>query len=263
MPRTSGIGSAKLAPTTSNEAILSRKARMAISTQHEARPVVFVVDDDVTMRESLELLIAGAGWESETFASAREFLAHPRAPAPSCLVLDVSPPDINGLELQGCMGAELSHTPIVVISGHVDVPLAVRAMKQGAADFLTKPFSDDALLGAVGDALDRSRAALLQEGELRALRERHASLTPREREVMALVVAGRLNKLVAHELGISEVTVKAHRGCVMRKMKAGSVANLVRIAARLDGQPAPRPATPPQSPRSIPSSNGYAPAFPV
>jgi FixJ family two-component response regulator len=147
------------------------------------------------------------------------------------------------------MGAELSHTPVVFISGDVDVPLAVRAMKQGAADFLTKPFSEGALLGAVRDALERSRAVLLQEGELQVLRERHASLTPREREVMALVITGRLNKIVARDLGISEVTVKAHRGCVMRKMKAASVADLVRIAARLDGLPSSGPSTFPQRPR--------------
>ncbi len=236
---------------------------MAISMQHEARPVVFVVDDDVAVRESLEVLIASADWEAETFACAHEFLAHPRIPAPSCLVLDVSLPDINGLDLQSRIGAALSHTPIIFISGDVDVSLAVRAMKQGAADFLTKPFSDGALLSAVGDALDRSRAALSHESELQALRERQASLTRREREVMALVVAGLLNKVIAGKLGICEVTVKAHRGCVMRKMRAGSVADLVRIAARLDSMPPAAPIALPQPVRSIPSSNSYVPASPV
>ena len=197
------------------------------------KPIVFVVDDDISVRESLELLIGSAGWRPETCASAQEFLARPRALVPSCLVLDVSLPGLNGLDLQRRVAAERPDMPIIFITGHGDVPMTVRAMKAGAVEFLTKPFGDEVLLGAIRHAIERSRAALDREAELRALQDCYASLTPRERQVMALVVAGRLNKQVGGELGISEITVKAHRGQVMQKMKANSVADLVKMAERL------------------------------
>lgn len=196
-------------------------------------PIVFVVDDDASVRESLESLIESAGWQVETFATAMEFLAYPRPRSPSCLVLDVFLPDLNGLELQERVNAERRPMPVIFVTGSGDVPTTVRAMKGGAVDFLTKPFRDDVLLATIAGALDHSRAALGREAELAALRERHASVSPREREVMALVVAGRLNKQVAGELGISEITVKAHRGSLMRKMEARSLPHLVNMAARL------------------------------
>jgi FixJ family two-component response regulator len=196
-------------------------------------PIVFVVDDDISVRESLELLIQSAGWQPETFTSAQEFLSRPRSLVPSCLVLDVSLPGINGLELQKRVAAERSDMPIIFITGHGDVPTSVQAMKAGAVEFLTKPFSDNVLLNAIGNAIERSRVALGQEAEIRVLQDRYASLTPREREVMALVVTGMLNKQIGGELEISEITVKAHRGQVMRKMKASSLAELVKISARL------------------------------
>src|SRR5687768_1443312 len=203
-------------------------------------PIVFVVDDDVSVRESLEALIRCEGWEPETFASAAEFLAHPRALTPSCLVLDVSLPDLNGLDLQDRIATDRSGVPIIFITGHGDIPMTVRAMKAGAVEFLTKPFSDDVLLRAIRNALERSEAALGRETELRLLRDRYASLTAREQEVMALVVSGLLNKQVGSELGISEITVKAHRGKVMSKMKADSLADLVKMAARLQLAPIPK-----------------------
>jgi len=207
-------------------------ARIEVVTMPEVTALVFVVDDDISVRESLELLIKTAGWKAETFASAQEFLARPRAAVPCCLVLDVTLPGLTGLELQQQL-AERTDMPIIFITGHGDVPMSVRAMKAGAVEFLTKPFKDDVLLNAIGGALDRSRAVVRQESEMRALRNCFESLTPREREVMTLVVSGLLNKQVGGELGISEVTVKAHRGQVMRKMKADSLPDLVTMAATL------------------------------
>ena len=205
-----------------------------------ATPIVFVVDDDVSVRESLELLIRSAGWQPETFASAQEFLARPPVFAPSCLVLDVNLPDLNGLDLQKRVAVDRIDMPIIFITGYGDVPMTVRAMKAGAVEFLTKPFGDDVLLSAIQLAIERSHTALDDEAERRALRDRHASLSRSEQEVMALVVRGLLNKQVGFELGISEITVKAHRGKVMRKMKAGSLADLVNMAAILRLASAPK-----------------------
>jgi FixJ family two-component response regulator len=199
----------------------------------DVTPIVFVVDDDVSVRESLELLIRCEGWQPQTFSSAQSFLDHPRALVPSCLVLDVSLPGLNGLELQKRVADERTDMPIIFITGYGDVPMTVQAMKAGAVEFLTKPFSDDVLLSAIRAALERSRLALSHEAEIRALRDRYASLSQRERQVMVLVVSGLLNKQVGGELGISEITVKAHRGKVMQKMKADSLADLVKMAARL------------------------------
>jgi len=197
-----------------------------------AQPIVFVVDDDAYVRESLETLIQDEGWRSETFATAQEFLDHPRPFTPSCLVLDFSLPGLNGLELQKRV-AERTDMPIIFITGHGDVPMSVGAMKAGAVEFLTKPFNDKVLLTAIRQALERSRVTLAREVEMQELRDHYASLTPRERDVMKLVVSGLLNKQVAGELGIAESTVKAHRGQVMQKMKANSVADLVKMTARL------------------------------
>jgi FixJ family two-component response regulator len=210
----------------------------------QATPIVFVVDDDVSVRESLELLIRCEGWQPETYASAVEFLALPRVLVPSCLVLDLSLPGLNGLELQKRVAAERTDMPIIFITGHGDVATTVRAMKAGAVEFLTKPFSDDVLLSAIRQALERSRVALCREVEMRALEDCYESLTGRERQVMALVVTGMLNKQVGYELGISEITVKAHRGKVMEKMKAGSIADLIKIAAKLRLPRAPAADTP-------------------
>jgi len=205
-----------------------------------ATPVVFVVDDDISVRESLELLIRCEGWQAETFASAQEFLARPRVNAPSCLVLDVTLPDLNGLDLQKRVSIDRTDMPIIFITGNGDVPMTVQAMKAGAVEFLTKPFGDEVLVNAIRHAIERSRVATGQEAEIQALRTRYASLTRREREVMALVVSGLLNKQVGAELGTSEITVKTHRGKVMRKMKVGSLADLVRIATKLSLPLAPR-----------------------
>jgi FixJ family two-component response regulator len=205
---------------------------IASAASHDA-PVVFVVDDDISVRESLELLIESAGWTPETFASAQEFLTHPRRLAPSCLVLDVGLPDLNGLELQHRIANDRLDLPIVFITGYGDIPMTVKAMKAGAVEFLTKPFTDSVLLSAISNAIDRCRAALSAQAELRSLRDDYASLSVRERQVMGLVVAGLLNKQVGAELHISEITVKAHRGKVMRKMKAGSLADLVMMAAKV------------------------------
>ena len=201
---------------------------------------VFVVDDDVSVRESLELLIRTAGWQPETFASAQEFLARPRPTVPCCLVLDVTLPGLNGLQLQQQLG-DRTDMPIIFITGYGDVPMTVQAMKAGAVEFLTKPFKDDVLLGAIRGAVERSRTALRQNSQMRVLRDSYASLSPRERQVMELVVSGLLNKQVGGELGISEITVKAHRGQVMRKMKADSLPDLVTMAARLGLRSGPKP----------------------
>jgi len=210
------------------------------SPKSHATPIVFVVDDDISVRESLELLIRSEGWQPETFESAQEFLAHPRALVPSCLVLDVSLPGLNGLELQKRVAVERTDMPIIFITGYGDVPMTVQAMKAGAVEFLTKPFGDNVLLGAIRHALDRSHSALGREAEMQVLRDCYALLTRREGEVMALVVSGLLNKQVGGELGISEITVKAHRGQVMQKMKAASFADLVKKAARLGLASAPK-----------------------
>jgi FixJ family two-component response regulator len=204
----------------------------------DVTPIVFIVDDDISVRESLESLIRCEGWQPETFASAQEFLAFSRVHTPNCLVLDVSLPGLNGLDLQSLVAAERTDMPIIFITGHGDVPMTVQAMKAGAVEFLTKPFNDDVLLAAIRAALERSRIALGLEAEMRVLRDRYASLSQRERQVMVLVVSGLLNKQVGGELGISEITVKAHRGKVMQKMKAGSLADLVKMAARLRLAPA-------------------------
>jgi FixJ family two-component response regulator len=196
-------------------------------------PVVFIVDDDVSVRESLELLVRNENWKPETFASAHEFLDRPRTPVPSCLVLDLSLPGLNGLELQTRIAAERTDMPIIFITGHGDIPKTVQAMKAGAVEFLTKPLNNEALVSAIGKALERSRLALAQDARMQELRGRYTSLTSREREVMMLVVSGLLNKQVGGELGISEITVKAHRGQVMQKMKADSLAALVKMAAEL------------------------------
>jgi FixJ family two-component response regulator len=202
-------------------------------------PVVFVVDDDVSVRESLELVIRFEGWRPELFSSAEDFLAYPRPRTPSCLVLDIGLPDLNGLDLQEQIAVDRPDMPIIFITGRGDVPMTVKAMKAGAIEFLTKPYGDAALLGAIRTALDRSQIALGREEEMQTLQDRHASLSAREREVMSLVVSGLMNKQVGAELGISEITVKAHRGRVMRKMKADSLADLVKMAASLHGASEP------------------------
>jgi FixJ family two-component response regulator len=198
----------------------------------DVKSIVFVVDDDVSVRESLELLIRTAGWQPETFPTAQGFLSRPRTLVPSCLVLDMRLPGLNGLELQKQL-AERTDMPIIFITGHGDVPTTVQAMKAGAVEFLTKPYRDDVLLDAIRGAIERSRAALREESKMRVLRQCYARLTPRERQVMELVVSGLLNKQVGGELGISEITVKAHRGRMMLKMKADSLPDLVTMAARL------------------------------
>ncbi|MGB6722400.1 MAG: response regulator [Terracidiphilus sp.] len=196
-------------------------------------PIVFVVDDDISVRESLELLLRQEGLGVETFVSAQEFLDRSRATGPSCLLLDYSLPGLNGLELQKRIAVERHEMPIIFITGHGDIPMTVQAMKAGAVELLTKPFSDEVLLNAIRRAIERSNVLLDRDAEIRAFKARYACLTAREREVMALVVTGLPNKQVGGELGISEITVKAHRGSMMRKMKAESLAELVGIATRL------------------------------
>jgi FixJ family two-component response regulator len=199
--------------------------------------VVFVVDDDISVRESLELLIGFAGWQPRLFDSAQAFLDAPRPLVPSCLVLDINLPDLNGLDLQTSIAGDKRHMPIIFITGYGDIPLTVRALKAGAVEFLTKPFDDDVLLKAMADALQSSHAALDEVKHQRSLLQAYRSLTPREQEIMARVVSGRLNKLIAADLNISEITVKAHRGKVMRKMQARSLADLVKMAALIRPDP--------------------------
>jgi FixJ family two-component response regulator len=219
----------------------SARSLESVPPKLNATPIVFVVDDDISVRESLEALIRFVGWQPETFASAEEFLARPRVLTPSCLVLDVSLPELNGLELQKLMADDRTGMPIIFITGHGDVPMTVQAMKAGAVEFLTKPFDDEVLLSAIRNAIKRSGAILDDHAEIQALRDSYASLTPREREVMRLVVSGMLNKQIGLKLGISEITVKAHRGKAMQKMKADSLADMVKIAVRLGLAPARNP----------------------
>lgn len=207
--------------------------QVGLTTIPNVTPIVFVVDEDISVRTSLEQLIRSEGWQPETFASVQEFLAQPRPPVPNCLILAISHPDINGVEVRMQIARERVEMPIIVISSYEDIPTTVQAMKAGAVDFLVKPCSHAVLLAAIRQSLERSHVAVDREIQLRDLRDRYASLTPRERQVMALVVSGLLNKQVGGELGISEFTVKAHRGQVMQKMKANSLADLVRMAAEL------------------------------
>jgi FixJ family two-component response regulator len=234
---------------------------MNSSPTPQATPIVFVVDDDISVRESLQMLIRRAGWQPETFASAEEFLSHPRIFAPSCLVLDVTLPDRSGLDLQKRMAADSIHLPIIVITGKSDVPTTVQVMKAGAVEFITKPVREEGLLIAIRNAIESSRYAICREVEMWALLNNYTSLTLREREVMELVVSGLLNKQVGRELGISEITVKAHRGKVMGKMRADSLADLVRIAEKLNLTPA-RAAEISQS-RRISLAPGWSHFFPT
>jgi len=204
-----------------------------MSSRQVCDATVFVVDDDEFIRESLETLIRLSGWVPRTFASADLFLVEPPAEGPSCLVLDVNLPGLNGLDLQSLVGLERSDMPIIFISGHGDVPMSVKAMKAGAVEFLTKPFGEEVLRGAIASALERSSAKLAGRAEMQVLRKRYATLSSREREVMAGVVSGLLNKQVGAELGISEITVKKYRGRVMTKMRARSLPDLVTMSAKL------------------------------
>jgi FixJ family two-component response regulator len=203
------------------------------SLRSRGTPIVYVVDDDISVRESLESLIRFAGWQPQIFASAQEFLPRPPVFVPSCLVLDVMLPDLNGLDLQKRLTTDRVAMPIIFISGHGDVPTAVSAMKAGAVEFLNKPYSDEMLLSAIQKAIECSHAALLREAEVRSIRARYASLSARERQVMALVVRGLVNRQIGSELFITEITVKVHRGNVMRKMNADSLPALVNMAATL------------------------------
>lgn len=209
--------------------------------QSKQEPIVYVVDDDISVRESLEALITWAGWQAETFESAHDFLVRPRISVPCCLVLDVSLPGLSGLELQKLIAEDEAAMPIIFITGYGDIPMSVQAMKAGAVEFLMKPIDDEALLTAIRHAIERSRSELENEAELKKLRNRYTSLTPREQEVMLLVVSGLLNKQVGAKLGISEITVKGHRGKLMQKMGADSFADLVRMSIKLRLVPAVNP----------------------
>ena len=230
-------GSGAVTPSNYTMAARLPSRSMEAFTNPDVKSIVFIVDDDVSVRDSLELLINSEGWRAQLFASAHDFLSHPRTAIPCCLILDVNLPELNGLELQKQL-TNRNDMPIIFISGCADVPMSVQAMKAGAIEFLTKPLQDDVLLTVVRDAIERSREALRLDLEMQALRASYESLTQREREVMALVVSGLLNKQVGGELGISEITVKAHRGQVMHKMKAESLPDLVTMAARLGLRPA-------------------------
>ncbi|MCP3712144.1 response regulator [Paraburkholderia sp. CNPSo 3274] len=219
--------------------VVERESELSLA---QAMPVVFVVDDDVSVREALEAMIRFAGLRAETYACARDFLERPRVRAPSCLVLDVMLPDLSGLDLQKLIAAERTDTPIIFITGYGDVPTTVQAMKAGALEFFTKPFDDQVMLDAIRHAIGRSRVALSEEAEMQSIRDRHASLSGREREVMALVVTGLLNKQVGAEMGIAEITVKMHRRQVMRKMNARTLADLIGMARRLHPDRAPKAA---------------------
>jgi FixJ family two-component response regulator len=216
--------------------------RESESSSAHATPVVFVVDDDVSVRESLEAMVRSAGLIAKTFACAQDFLASPRPMVPNCLVLDVCLPDLSGLDLQHLIASEPTDMPIIFITDYGDVRTTVQAMKAGAFDFLTKPFDDQVLLDAMRHAIERSHAALSEAAEMKTIRDRYAALSQREREVMALVVTGLLNKQVGGELGICEITVKAHRRHVMQKMNARSLAELISMAWRLHPDRAPRAA---------------------
>lgn len=211
----------------------ARPTNITLPVMTALTPIVFIVDDDISVREALQALVAQAGWRAEVFASAEEFLARPRQASPACIVLDVGLPALNGLELQQRIAGEPTFLPIIFITGQGDIPMTVQAMKAGAVEFLAKPFKPAVLLTAIHGALELSRASLDEAASLQTLRDRHRSLSRREQEVMALVVRGQLNKQVGGELGISEITVKAHRGRMMRKMRARSVPELVSMAARL------------------------------
>jgi FixJ family two-component response regulator len=212
--------------------VLDFKMQSDATVSPVVAPIVFVVEDDVSVREALELRIRLAGWRPQTFASAEDFLACPRVRAPSCLILDVRLPQLSGLDLQELI-ADRSEMPVIMITGHGDVPTAVRAMKAGAVEFLSKPFSEEVMVETIRSAIERSQGALSREAAMEALRQRYASLNRRERDVFGLVVLGRLNKQIGGELNLSEITVKAYRGKLMRKMKARSLADLVAMSAQL------------------------------
>lgn len=229
----SSVGVTRMLGDTRTNVAQAFSHQLRLPTIPNSTPIVFVVDKDISVRASLELFIRSEGWQPETFESVQEFLAHPRPPVPNCLILAISHRGSNGIEVQRQMAGERAEMPIIVISSDEDIPTTVQAMKAGAIDFLVKPCKQEVLLAAIRQSLERSRVLLDREMQLRDLRHRYASLTPRERQVMALVVSGLLNKQVGGELGISELTVKAHRGQVMQKMKANSLADLVRMAGKL------------------------------